>query len=141
MNKVAPAICIGVGGYWVLMGLIKYRLWINNGPGGGVFAVLAGTLMVVCGMILLVRFLKSKESVKFENPAALMVGAAVATVLSVNVIGMVPALGTYITLWLKLKEKFSIPKALMIGAGTAAFLWFLFSFLLNVPLPWGIFDR
>ena len=119
------------------MGLFKYNLWVNNGPGGGVFAVFAGTIMVVCGGILLLRFLKSDEKVVFEKDAILMIAAAIVTALLCNVIGMVPALGLYIVLWLTLKEKMSIVKSLLIGVGTAAFLWVVFDVLLNVAIPWG----
>lgn len=120
------------------MGLFKYNLWVNNGPGGGVFAVLAGTIMVVCGGMLLMRFMKSNEKVVFEKDAVLMIAAAIITAVLCSIIGMIPALGLYIVLWLKLKEKMSIVNSLLIGVGTAAFLWVVFDLLLNVAVPWGV---
>ena len=120
------------------MGLFKYNLWVNSGPGGGVFAVLAGTIMVVCGGMLLMRFMKSTEKVVFEKDAVLMIAAAIITAVLCSIIGMIPALGLYIVLWLKLKEKMSIVNSLLIGVGTAAFLWVVFDLLLNVAVPWGV---
>ena len=120
------------------MGLFKYNLWVNSGPGGGVFAVLAGTIMVVCGGMLLMRFMKSNEKVVFEKDAVLMIAAAIITAVLCSIIGMIPALGLYIVLWLKLKEKMSIVNSLLIGVGTAAFLWVVFDLLLNVAVPWGV---
>ena len=120
------------------MGLTKYNLWVNRGPGGGVFAVFAGTIMVVCGAIVLLRFIKSKEKAVFEKDALLMIVAAIITAVLCNIIGMIPALGLYIVLWLKLKEKMSIAKSAAIGVGTAVFLWLVFDVLLKVAIPWGL---
>ena len=120
------------------MGLFKYNLWVNRGPGGGVFAVFAGTIMVVCGIIVLLRFIKSKEKSVMEKDAILMIGAAILTALMCNIIGMIPSLGLYIVLWLKLKEKMSVAKSALIGVGTAVFLWVVFDLLLNVAIPWGM---
>ena len=64
--------------------------------------------------------------------------AAILTAVMCNVIGMIPALGLYIVLWLKLKEKMSIAKSAAIGVGTAVFLWLVFDVLLKVAIPWGL---
>lgn len=119
------------------MGLFKYNLWVNNGPGGGVFSVFAGTVMVICGGIVLMRAIKSGKTASFEKDAVLMIIAAILTAVLCNIIGMIPALGLYIVLWLKLKEKMSIVNSALIGVGTAAFLWLVFDLLLNVAVPWG----
>lgn len=141
MNKVAPALCIGIGGYWFYMGLFKYHLWFNNGPGGGLFACLAGLLLMSCGTILLVRFIKQKEASALDKDAVVLIAAALITAFSTQFIGMIPALGLFIVLWLKLREKISIKKSLLVGVGTALFLLVIFNVLLKVPLPMGISDR
>ena len=83
VNKVAPGLCILIGLYWTAMGLFKYNLWVNKGPGGGVFAVFAGLIMIVCGTIVLLRFIKSKEKSVMEKDAILMIIAAILTAVMV----------------------------------------------------------
>jgi len=139
MNKVAPVLCLGIGSYWIFKGVTKYHLWVSNGPGGGLFPTVAGIILIICSIILLRRYIKQGNAPTIEKNALILVAAAILTALVVNVIGMIPALGLFIVLWLKLSQKKSILSSLSLGVGTALFLYFIFDFLLRVPLPMGLF--
>lgn len=138
MNKVAPLICIPLGLYWMVMGISKYGLWISDGPGGGLFPLVCGVLLVSYGSILLARIIKSKVRIPLDKRTLVMSASALATALSIYVIGMVPALGIFVICWLKFFEKQPVVKSVAIGAGTAVFLFVLFRLLLKVPLPMGL---
>lgn len=139
MNKIAPLLCILLGGYWFYMGVTKYNLWVSNGPGGGLFPAVCGLLLIGCGGALLARYAKSGEKTAISRRAVLIILIAVVTSLSIFLIGMIPALGIFIVCWLKFMEKYSVAKSLLIGVGTALFLHVIFAVLLKVPLPMGIF--
>ncbi|MDR2587874.1 MAG: tripartite tricarboxylate transporter TctB family protein [Spirochaetales bacterium] len=141
MNKVAPLVCIPVGLYWIIMGISKYGLWISDGPGGGLFPVLCGLLLIGCGSVLLCRAAKSKEKFFFDRRVFQLVASALAAVLGIYLIGMIPALGIFILLWLRFFEKQPLVKSLAIGAGMALFLFLVFGIALKVPLPLGLLGR
>ncbi|MDR1317457.1 MAG: tripartite tricarboxylate transporter TctB family protein [Spirochaetales bacterium] len=138
MNKVAPFICIPLGLYWIVMGIGKYGLWISNGPGGGLFPVVCGMLLIGCGVTLFIRTVKAKVHIPLDKRAIVFVASAIVIALSMYVIGMIPALGIFILCWLKFFEKQPVVKSAVLGIGTAAFLFIVFRLLLKVPLPLGL---
>ena len=133
MNKAAPLICLAVGSYWIFLGVTKYQLWVTNGPGGGLFPAIAGILMVLCSIILLRRFMKSGETTRMQTKTILLIAATIVTVLAVNIIGIIPALGLFMILWLKLYNKSSLKLSLGVGVGTALTLYLIFDVFLKVP--------
>ena len=141
MNKAAPLICIPFGLYWIVMGSTKYHLWISDGPGGGLFPVVAGILLVGCGGVLLRRAIKAKVKVPVDRRAFQFIAAAFLTALSMYLVGMIPAVGIFVLCWLKFFEKQAITKSVVISIGTALFLFVIFGVLLKVPLPMGLLGK
>ncbi|MDR1626314.1 MAG: tripartite tricarboxylate transporter TctB family protein [Spirochaetia bacterium] len=138
MNKVFPVICIPLGILWILMGIVKYGVWVDHGPGGGLFPMVCGTMLVGFGIPLLFHEIKSKANLPLDKRAVIFVFVSIVTVSSIYFIGMVPALGIFIIVWLKFFEKKPIFKSVTIGTVMAAFLFILFRLLLKVPLPNGL---
>lgn len=95
--------------------------------------------MVLCSIILLRRFMKSGETTRMQTKTILLIAATIVTVLAVNIIGIIPALGLFMILWLKLYNKSSLKLSLGVGVGTALTLYLIFDVFLKVPLPMGLF--
>ena len=138
MNKIAPLICILLGLYWLWMGISRFGLWVFHGPGGGLFPAVAGLVLFICGSITLYRNIKNKVRFPFEARPFILTGAALLTVLSTYLLGLLIPLGLFIFGWLKFMEKRPLLQSFLIGAITVFILYLIFQVLLRVPLPRGL---
>lgn len=136
MNIAFSILAILSGLYWAIKG-VSYGLWVNHGPGGGVFPIIGGSLAVIFGVIYLIGEVKRKSVVAFQLKMAGPLLAILITIFASYMIGLIPALGLYIILWLKAVEKYPAVKSVCIGVGTGLFLFLVFDFWLKVPVPVG----
>lgn len=126
-----------MGAAWAALGYFKYGFWVNSGPGGGFFPVVAGLGAAVLGIY---EFLFSPVKVKAVGIKGLWPAAAMAvTVASIPLIGMVLAMALFIVLWILIVERKSWYKAVLTGAGAGAAIYLVFSLWLKVPFPQGFF--
>jgi hypothetical protein len=123
------------------MGIVKYKLWVSNGPGGGLFPAICGVLLIFCGGIALYRIIRDKVRVPFEARPFILAGAALVTALLVYVLGMIIPLGLFIIGWLRFAEKRPLRQSVLVGVGTATALFLIFQVMLKVPLPLGLFAK
>ena len=142
MNKVAPAVSVAFGLYWMYMAITQYGLWFNHGPGGGVFPLVAGIIVTSFGGTLLVRTIRKDMGTKgpalFDIRAVKVVVIAVITLVIMYFVGMTIALLISLFCWLKFFEKKTVLKSLAISVGTLVILYAVFGVLLRIPLPTGL---
>lgn len=142
LEIIITCLCILMGVYWALTGLLKLDFWSESGgPGGGFIPLAVGVFVVIMGIYSLVKGRKKikDEKVRLECKSFLPAAAVLAAILLTYVTGMIPAAFLLILLWLVLIEKTRIPKAFCISALFMAAVWFVFSWWLKVPFPTGIF--
>jgi len=118
-----------------------YGLWSFGSPGAGLMPSLAA-IMLAATSLLALGDKPTAEPVEDEEPdpgrLARYAIALVALVPAILVVGMMPALGLFMLLCLRLAERMSWRSSLTIAlCGTAA-SWLLFERLLQVPLPRGV---
>lgn len=141
MKKIAPILSIMLGIYWIYGALVKYPLWHQNGPGGGLFPAFAGTLAIISGVWMLVKFIKDKNDKLVLDKEVLRV-----IVFTIVCVGLFQFLGMMLTLllfmfgWLFFVEHIQWKKAVLISAGTVFVLWIVFDIFLKIPVPMGIFE-
>ena len=138
MGYVFPGLSVLVGLYWAVKAF-GYKLWVLNGPGGGLFPLIAGILAIVFGIVLIVRRYRMKEKSDFSIKSVFPVLGVVGIIIASYIIGLIPALGAFIISWMVFYEKERWGKSLMVGIGTAVVLWLIFDLWLAVPLPMGVF--
>ena len=136
MNIVFSLLVIAAGGYWMIAG-VSYKMWVNHGPGGGVFPVAGGLIVVVFGIVYLIGELRKKSIVKFRARMLLPVVSVLLAVFASYLLGLLVSLAGFVLLWLKAVEKYSWKKSLCIGIGTGLALYLIFDFWLKVPVPAG----
>lgn len=138
MEMILPVFAILAGLYWSVRAF-GYSLWVDNGPGGGLFPLAAGILCIVFGAAILVRQIKANKHV-FPLRAFHPVLAVLAIIGACYIVGMIPALALFIILWLKLYEHYRLPKSIAIGVVTGICLYLVFDYWLVIPLPWGYLE-
>lgn len=118
-----------------------YGLWDLGAPGAGLMPSIAATLLAAMSLLSL----REKPPVEEEgesDPRRLLrySVALVALVPAIMVVGMLPALGLFILLCLRLAERMSWRSALTIAICGMGGSWLLFERLLQVPLPRGLWS-
>jgi hypothetical protein len=117
-----------------------YGLWTFGAPGAGLMPTLAATLLAVTSLLALVERQKPVADDDGEpDPRRLsyyLVGL-VALVPAILAVGMLPALGVFILLCLRLAERMSWKYCFAIAICAIAGSWLLFERLLQVRLPRG----
>jgi hypothetical protein len=124
------------------MSITQYGLWFFHGPGGGFLPLIAGTLVFVCGTIILVRSMRgakeTKEKITLDIRAVQIIVVGTLTLFSMYLVGMIIAIFVFLFCWIKFFEKRSFKKSLAISFGTTVFMHIIFRVLLSVPLPRGL---
>lgn len=137
LTKVAPIFSVIVGIYWIIKGK-SYGIWVKNGPGGGLFPILAGIILIICGVIASYKEFKSESSSKFNIKAFLPIAFVLLILIFSYVVGLILAIGTCIFFWLKFYEKFSIKYSFLVSLCTIATIYLVFDYWLKVPIPLGM---
>ena len=135
LSWLPALVTIGIvimGLFWAAFGIFKYGIWVNNGPGGGFFAAVAG--------IGIYEFFFSPVSAKPIGGRSLWPAAAMAlAILCIPLLGMVLSMSLFILLWILLVEKKSWKQSIFTGVGAGVALYLLFGLWLKVPFPQGMF--
>lgn len=134
-----PIFSVILGVYWVIGGL-GYRIWVDNGPGGGLFPVIAGIILIICGGAAGYKLFKDKTPSNFNIKAFLPIGSILLTAIFSYVAGLILAIGIFVFLWLRIYEKQKTTLSLSVSVCTAGALYLIFDFWLKVPIPMGVLE-
>ncbi|RGY97826.1 tripartite tricarboxylate transporter TctB family protein [Clostridium sp. AM58-1XD] len=140
MAKLVPIFSVVAGIYWTIAAF-GYGLWVNHGPGGGVFPLAAGVILIPCGGMSIYKQIRNHTEVPLNRDAAYPFAAVIFSIAASYAIGLIPALALYVVLWLKGYEKKTWANSLFTGAVTGVALFLIFSYWLKVPVPIGIFEQ
>lgn len=116
-----------------------WGLWSFGAPGAGLMPSPAAALLAIASLLAL-REAPPSDPEEEPDPGRLARYsiALVALTPAILVVGMMPALGLFILLCLRLAERMSWRSAALIAVAGTAGSWLLFERLLQVPLPRGL---
>ncbi len=128
---------VAMGICWAAFGIFKYGFWVNNGPGGGFFSVVAGVGAALFGIYEL--FFSPVRARPIGGKSLWPAAAMALAILCIPLLGMVLSMSIFILLWILLVEKKSWKQSILTGVGAGVALYLLFGLWLKVPFPQGLF--
>ncbi|WP_181995597.1 tripartite tricarboxylate transporter TctB family protein [Clostridium sp. AM58-1XD] len=138
----------------LIIGIVKtqnYTIWGRGGPGQGLFPMIAGGGIILCGIGVLIEAIlgkrkapdgqetkiieiKSRELYNF----CVVLGIAVIVVLLSEVLGFIPCVAVAMVLYTKLLSGENWLKSLVIGIGMGIVIYCIFVLFLKVHFPKGL---
>lgn len=140
---ISSLVGIGLGLYWVIMGIV-YGFWGERGPASGFTPVVFGLVVFISGIVLLWQSLHGKQAkgciiAKEELFALFKACLAVCLIIfSLSRLGTFTSLGLLLVIGIKLLSS-SWLMAFCAGTGITVVLYLVFKIWLMVPLPQGLF--
>ena len=144
-HTTVALIFVGSAVVWVATG---YGVWDGIEPGAGFFPVLAGCLLVLFAVITMIAERRDEAVVDASaadddapswSHLAGYFAALFGFALLLQPIGAIPAIVVLFAWILLVVERLSLRLVFLVTAGSALGVWFLFDYLLNIPLPRGQF--
>ena len=125
--------------------LRQYAYWGANGPGPAFLPFWLGLVMAVLATMLLVGALRTKDPGASWLPSgegvrrlAFVLGATIAYVAMLNLLGMVVATVLFLIVLMRVLDRCGWPLTLAVALATAGSIYFVFGRWLKVPLPTGV---
>lgn len=136
---VIAAICL----VFLITGLSKFGFWnaTQKSPTPAFVPTITCVLLIAICLITVITSLKEDGKAKYNRDEFLIILTAAAIIGCTYLIGMLPALGLFVVLWLKLVEHTPWKTTLIILAIVAALVIGVFVMWLGVRFPNGaIYD-
>lgn len=128
-----------LGAIFIYEGVFKLGFWQKE-PQSGFFPTIVSTLLVLISVVLFVQMLRDKDSVIYNKQDFLVIAGVAGIILFTYLIGMIPTLFIYVTLWLKLIEKAPWKDIIIILAVIAVIVLGVFYGWLSIKFPLGLFE-
>ena len=145
-DRITGAALLALAVAFAVGALRNYAYWGENGPGPAFLPFWLGLVMALLASALLVGALRSSDPGESWLPSgdglrrlALVMGATVALVALLDVLGMVVATLLFMTALMRGLDRHPWPLTLAVAASVAGFNFLVFSFWLKVPMPVGWF--
>lgn len=124
--------------YWIINGF-SLGIWVNRGPGAGLFPVIGGLLTFGC---ILADYFRSRQcpAVKLSLKLLEMPVAVLLTVGLMYLVGMIVSLFLFLIAWLVFIEKYPWRKSLTISLCVMATIYGVFNLWLAVPFFKGLLN-
>jgi len=141
-DRIAGAALLAFAIGFSAAALRYYTSWGPGGPGSGFLPFWLGVAMAALALMLFVGALRSREPGAPWLPAgaglkrlAVVLGATVAFVALLNVVGMILGTVLFLVALLKFLEGYGWLTTLGVAAATAGVNYFVFTSWLRVPFP------
>ena len=125
--------------------LRQYAYWGPNGPGPAFLPFWLGLVMTLLATMLFVGALRTKDPGASWLPSgegvrrlAFVLGATIAYVALLNLLGMVVATVLFLIVLMRVLDRCGWPLTLAVALATAGSIYFVFGRWLKVPLPTGV---
>lgn len=138
VNQIIPVAAAGIAVLFIVLGLKSYGFWSPvKGPLPGFFPVIIAFGMLGASVLAFIFSFREEAPVwpKENWLAPLSVGAIIGATF---LIGLVPSVGLYVILWLKVYEKCTWKTTLITFAVIMAIVVGCFVIWLGVPFPKGL---
>ena len=136
------SLCLAAIGGGAALAALRFGLWSAGAPGPGLFPFVAATLLLFASIgVAISGGFETAESQPADRHRLLRYCAAIAGfALAMKFAGTILATFCLIAGVLYWIERMPWPHALATGFGVAMLSWWLFDFLLGVPLPQGLLE-
>ena len=138
-KQIVPLIIAIVCLVFLITGLSKFGFWnsTQKSPTPAFVPSIICTLLIAICLITVFTSLKKDGKAKYNKDEFLIILTAAAIIGCTYLIGMLPALGLFVVLWLKLVEHAPWKTTLIILAIVAALVIGVFVLWLGVRFPTG----
>lgn len=139
-KQVVPIIIAIICAIFLVTGLSKFGFWnaTNKSPTPAFVPSIICTLLIIICLITVITSLKDGGKAEYHKDEFLIILTGAAIVGCTYLIGMLPALGLFVLLWLKLVEHAPWKTTLIIFAIVAALVIGVFVMWLGVRFPTGL---
>lgn len=140
-KQIIPLLFVILGLVFAILGFTQFGFWHPvGGPQPGFFPSIMAIVMILAGSIAFYQSLKENKNAEYKRDEFLVISAGIGIFISTFIIGLVPTIILYITLWLKLLEKSSWKTTLII-LGIAIFITVgVFGMWLGIQFPMGLLE-
>lgn len=153
---ILEIIMMGIATLWIVVGVGVYRIWEEQAPGGGLFPVIGGSIVLICCVIdIMLRIMNKKpimgkkysgtdSSVSLQwiprqiRPLAIML-YGFASLLVLKFFGFLPCSLLTCFIWLCFISKKPLLQSIITSIVTTSVLYGIFVAWLNISFPKGIF--
>ena len=139
-RQIVPLIIAAICTVFLITGLNKFGFWnakkLSPTP-AFVPSIICVLLIAIC-LITVITSLKKEGKAKYSKDEFLIILAGAAVIGCTYLIGMLPALGLFVILWLRLVEHTPWKTVLIIFAIIAALVIGVFVLWLGVRFPTGL---
>ena len=153
---VIEIILMAISVLWIVMGVGTYGIWAGQAPGGGLFPLIGGLIVLVCcALDIVLRIMNKKPLIGPKDNSKdeyIMLGwvprnlrpLAVAlygfiSLLLLKYFGFIICAFVTCFVWLVFISRQKVLKSFLISVVTTALLYSVFVLWLNIPFPKGIF--
>jgi putative tricarboxylic transport membrane protein len=136
------SLCLAATGGAAALAALRFGVWSAGAPGPGLFPFVAATLLLLASIgIAISGGFEAAESQPADRYRLLRYCAAIAGfAIAMKFAGTILATFCLIAGVLHWIERKPWPHALAMGFGLAMLSWWVFVFLLGVPLPQGLLE-
>jgi len=145
-DRIAGAALLALAVAFSAGALKHYSYWGENGPGSAFLPFWLGVVMAVLAATLLVGALRSNDPGPPWLPSgdglrrlALVIGATVAFVALLNVVGMTIGTVLFLVVLMRFLDRQPWPLTIAVALAVAGLNYLVFTRWLHVPLPTGPF--
>ena len=135
-----PVSTFVLGAVFIYIGVFQLGFW-DGEPKSGFFPTIISTLLALVSVVLFVQMLRNKENAIYNRQEFLVIAGVAGIIVFTYLIGMIPTLFIYVTLWLKLVEKAPWKDVLIILAVIAIIVLGVFYGWLSIRFPWGLLEN
>jgi hypothetical protein len=145
-DRIAGAALLALAVVFSAAALRNYSYWGPNGPGPAFLPFWLGLVMALLATTLLVGALRSSDPGESWLPRGVglkrlagVLGATVALVALLNVVGMVLGTALFLIVLMRFLDRTPWPLTLAVAAATAGLNFLVFTRWLRVPMPVSVF--
>lgn len=153
---VIEIILIIISIFWATMGTVKYGIWAGQAPGGGLFPLIGGSIVIICCTADIIMRIIKKEPLNGNTDKGadeyIMLGwiprglrpIAVTcygfiSLLILKYFGFIICSLLTSAIWLIFISHKAVLKSIAVSVVTTGILYSIFVLWLNIPFPHGIF--
>jgi len=139
-KQIVPLCIAAICAVFLITGLQKFGFWnaTQKSPTPAFVPSIICVLLIAICLITVFTSLKEGGKAVYHREEFLVIATAIAIIVCINVIGMLPTLAIFVVLWLKLLEKAPWKTTLIILVIVMAIVIGVFVLWLGVRFPNGM---
>jgi len=139
-KQIVPLCIAAICAVFLITGLQKFGFWnaTQKSPTPAFVPSIICVLLIAICLITVFTSLKEGGKAVYHREEFLVIATAIAIIVCINVIGMLPTLAIFVVLWLKLLEKAPWKTTLIILIIVMAIVIGVFVLWLGVRFPNGM---